>query len=316
MFKASFALLSLLSCLTAAFAAGPPTSKIKNIVTFGDSYTQVEQATGDGGQAWPVYVADYANLTLFPFARAGAVCSNNLTFKPFPSIFESQLPLFFTELENGTLHLNQEETVYTLWIGTNDVGVGALLTGDQTKGVTLVDTVGCAVNWVKALFEKGARNFIFQNMIPLQDTILYSANSYPNHYWLLPRNTTEWSVFMTELTTSGNEIAQLMLQNVAKELPEAHIGLFDSHGLFTDIFTNPSKYLNGTVPVNVTGAVSQCIFPEGGNGTPTCTFVNGPARDSFMWFDELHPSEQSDRTVARNIANAILRIPTQWISWF
>ena len=156
-------LLSVLTCLSVAFALGPQT-RIKNIVTFGDSYTQVEQATGDGGQAWPVYVADYANLSLFPFARAGAVCSNNLTLKPFPPVMESQVPLFLEEKANRTLHLNQDETVYTLWIGTNDVGVGALLTGDQTKGVTVVDTVGCAVNWVRTLYQNGARNFIFQNV--------------------------------------------------------------------------------------------------------------------------------------------------------
>ena len=57
---------------------------------------------------------------------AGATCSNNLTEKPFPSLFESQLPLFLAELHNGSLRVNQQETVYTLWIGTNDVGVGAL----------------------------------------------------------------------------------------------------------------------------------------------------------------------------------------------
>ncbi|OCB89669.1 carbohydrate esterase family 16 protein [Sanghuangporus baumii] len=307
--------LTILSCLSTAFALGPQ-SRIKNIVTFGDSYTQVEQATGDGGQAWPVYVADYANLNLHPFARAGAVCSNNLTFKPFPSIVESQVPLFLEEKTNETLRLNQAETIYTLWIGTNDVGVGALLTGDQTKGVTLVDTVDCAVNWVRTLYQNGARNFIFQNMIPLQLTILYSANSYPNHYWLFERNTTEWNVFMTELTTSGNAIAKLMLQDLVREYPGAHVGLFNSHGLFMDIHDNPSKYLNGTAPLNVTGAVVSCVYPEGGVGSPACTIVNSLSdRDSYMWFDELHPSEQVDRTIARHIANAILRLPTPWLTW-
>ena len=61
-------------------------------------------------------------------------------------------------------------------------------------------------------------------MIPLEDNILYSANSYPNMYWSFPRNTTEWSLFITELTTAGNEIAKLMLQNLAPTLPGAHIG--------------------------------------------------------------------------------------------
>lgn len=158
-------LLSLIPLvfLPAAFALGPPAGSIKNIVTFGDSYSDVVLA-GDNGTAWPVYVADYGRLNLFPFARAGATCSNNLTFRPFPPVFESQLPTFFSEVANGTLKLNPSQTIYTLWIGTNDIGSNALLTGGMAPGVSLVDVVECSVNWIKVLFDHGARNFIFQNV--------------------------------------------------------------------------------------------------------------------------------------------------------
>ena len=61
-------------------------------------------------------------------------------------------------------------------------------------------------------------------MIPLETTILYSPDSYPNHYWTEERNTTEWSVFMRELTTSGNALAKLMLQALAPKLHGAHLG--------------------------------------------------------------------------------------------
>ena len=61
-------------------------------------------------------------------------------------------------------------------------------------------------------------------MVPLEMTPLYSANSYPNKYWTAQRNTTEWSVFMRELTTSGNAIARLELQLLAPTLHGAHIG--------------------------------------------------------------------------------------------
>jgi hypothetical protein len=97
---------------------------------------------------------------------------------------------------------------------------------------------------VKVLYESGARNFIFQNvrsssccqhlamadyprgsqMIPLELTILYAADSYPNKYWAFERNTTEWSIIMTEMTRSGNKLTQLMLQALAPTLPGAHIG--------------------------------------------------------------------------------------------
>ena len=61
-------------------------------------------------------------------------------------------------------------------------------------------------------------------MIPLETTPLYSADSYPNRYWTAQRNTTEWSVFMRELTTAGNAIARLQLQLLAPTLYGAHIG--------------------------------------------------------------------------------------------
>ncbi|KAJ3485850.1 hypothetical protein NLI96_g4673 [Meripilus lineatus] len=225
--------LGLATTFTLAVQVGPSPRQIKNLVTFGDSYTDVV-SVGDGGVAWPVYAAGYGPFHLFPFARSGATCSNNLTSRPAPPVFESQLPLYFAEVANGTLKLKPEETIYTLWIGTNDVGGGGLLTGHQAPGVTIVDTVSCAVNWVKTLYASGARNFLFQNMIPLQHVPLYSADSYPNRFWTAPRNTTEWSVFMTELVNSGNEIAKLMLQDLPSTLRAAHIGLFDSYALLVD----------------------------------------------------------------------------------
>ncbi|RDX40992.1 hypothetical protein OH76DRAFT_1412498 [Lentinus brumalis] len=304
------------SVALSALAAGPLPGQIKNLVTFGDSYTDVD-GHADGGIMWPVFAAKDGNFNLFPFAKSGATCSNNLTARPFPSVFESQLPTFFAEKANGSLKLNPEETIYTLWIGTNDVGVGALLTGSQTPGVTIVDTVACAVNWVTVLYASGARNFIFQNMIPLQTTPLYSADSYPSRYWTAQRNTTEWSVFMTELTTSGNEIAKLMLQALAPTLHGAHIGLFDSHSLFADMFARPQLYLNGTAPLNVTGAVHACVFKlnESTSDPGVCTDATGTDQDSFLWFDELHPSVQAERVVAKAISDVIHRKTEKWTTW-
>lgn len=61
-------------------------------------------------------------------------------------------------------------------------------------------------------------------MLPLNLTPLYSRDSYPNIFWDLERNTTEWNIFMTELVRAGNEIAALMLAALPPSLPEAHIG--------------------------------------------------------------------------------------------
>ncbi|KAF9065310.1 GDSL lipase/esterase [Rhodocollybia butyracea] len=306
----------LLFCYRTAASSLAP-GQIKNLVTFGDSYTDVV-AMADGGTMWPVYAAGYANVSLFPFAKAGATCSNNITNRPFPSVFESQLPAYFDELANRTLpDLIQHETLYTLWIGTNDVGTNGLLTGHGAPGVSLVDTVACAVDWVKVMYASGARNFIFQNMIPLQDTVLYSTDSYLNHYWTEVRNTTDWNVVMSEITKSGNKLQELMLKALVPSLKDAHVGLFDSYSLFEDMFLHPAEYLNGTAPLNVTGCVHSCVYQlnESTADTGVCTIANGTDRDSFLWYDELHPSEQAERNVAREIANIMEGKENRWTTW-
>lgn len=53
---------------------------------------------------------------------------------------------------------------------------------------------------------------------------MYMADSWPNKYWNAQRNTTEWSLFIRELTLSGNRIVELMLEALAPTLQGAHIG--------------------------------------------------------------------------------------------
>lgn len=108
---------------------------------------------------------------------------------------------------------------------------------------------------------------------------------------------------MSEMVVSGNAITKLMLEALAPTLSDAHIGthyptlidscgshadccldvgLFDSHALFTDMHDKPQLYLNGTAPLNVTGAVNSCVFQLNGS-TSQCTTASGEDRDSFLW---------------------------------
>ncbi|KDR70177.1 hypothetical protein GALMADRAFT_890537 [Galerina marginata CBS 339.88] len=358
----AFALLAASTTAILASTSSPlknplSQSQITAFVPFGDSYTDTFSPS-NGGTAWPVYAVGYASSSvgsdveggendvengenkgkggqpkvgLFPFARSGATCSNNITNRPFPSVFESQLPLWEMEKANGSLGYladgskglgdseakKEDAALYFLWIGTNDVGDNGLLTGHGAEGVSLVDVMGCAVDWVRVVYESGGRNFVFANMLPLQRTPLYSANSYVNHYWTAQRNTTEWNVVMSELVLSGNALTKLMLQALAPSLPGAHLGIFDTYSLFNDILDRPSVYLNGTAPLNTTGAVKSCVYQlnESTGDSGDCTIAQGGARDSFVWFDELHPSEQSGRVLAKEMARVIKGQESDWMSW-
>ena len=128
-------------------------------------------------------------------------------------------------------------------------------------------------------------------------------------------------------------LAPISVRILLPKQPMSHacIGLFNSHGLFTDMLAHPQLYLNGTVPPNVTGAINACVVPL--NQPSSCTVVTGSARDSYLWWvsafrhgfrfignfsrwDELHPSEQADRVIAREIVAAIRGTSGRWITWF
>ena len=77
---------------------------------------------------------------------------------------------------------------------------------------------------------------------------------------------------------------------------------------FLDIYNNPKKYLNGTAPANVTGFENHCDM-MGMN----CVRPQSP--DSFLWYDELHPSEQADRIIARNFVD-VLKGRSKYASYY
>lgn len=95
------------------------------------------------------------------------MCSNNVTTTKTNSVFEVQIPRYETEVANGTLKLNASETMYTLWIGTNDLGYDGLLKGHTVGGATVINTTTCALSWIEAMYKNGARNFLFQNVSSL-----------------------------------------------------------------------------------------------------------------------------------------------------
>lgn len=300
---------------------GPPKGLPKpasKVVVFGDSFSDAALWPGWRGiHIWPDILGGYLKIPINVYAKAGATCSNSLTPRTWPDVIHDEIPLFTTQKKNGTLgHLDPASTVYTMWIGTNDVGAGCLLTGNQAPGVTLVDVTACAVKSIKTLYDGGARNFIFQNMVPLQKSPMYKKDAYTTTYWTEPvANMTEMSIFMETEVTSGNALSKLMLQDLAPQLTGAHVGIFDSYSLFDDIITHPANYLNGTVPYNTTGAVLACPYAVHGTQALYCTEAKGSAVDSFVWYDELHPSVQVHRIVARELATVLKGKASKWMNW-
>lgn len=313
----------LLSFVGFCSAIGP----FKHLVAFGDSYTDNIQVS-NGGIPWPDYVSLYSGgaISVHDYAKAGGVCSNLITPRIWPSVLESQVPRYnqdtlikedgtYIHLPNGTyIPLPSEETLYSIWIGTNDVGADALL-NKPLPGVSIVNTTACVYDWVKLLYERGARNFLIQNMIPLHLTPMYSMNGYTTVYWPQPHNQTEWGILMAELVRSGNELWALKTKYVAPaQFPGAVFGLFDSYGLFEDMYNNPALYFTGP-PYHVDESIVACKFPYEGAQNPICVVQPDELRGSYLWWDEVHLSDRASRFVARHVLRA-LNGEGPFVSWY
>ncbi|KAJ4291671.1 hypothetical protein N0V90_009566 [Kalmusia sp. IMI 367209] len=324
--------------------------KFKTLVTFGDSYTDenrlgyfinhngsappvgwnagVNYKASTGGLTWARYSAIYTNSTLYNYAVSGAVCSNAITPRwfasinaPFPDIASYELPAFLTDSKyvspNGTRFFTgtPEDTVYAIWIGTNDVGNNAFLTDSQVAGKTLADYVSCVYATVDALYNNGARHFVLLNLAPLELLPQYATPArgglnatqfFPDKPKFAGGNITEISFRMLETVATVNAIYEYRTPFQARvnaSWPGAHVADFDVSALIRDMYARPSVYLNGTAPLNVTGYVVGA-----GN-------ISRSDRDSYLWYDELHPSEQVDRVVAREFVS-VLGGASKWAKYW
>ncbi|KAH7359518.1 GDSL lipase/acylhydrolase family protein [Pyrenochaeta sp. MPI-SDFR-AT-0127] len=326
--------------------------KFKTLVTFGDSFTDenrlgyfinnkgsappvawqqpVGLRTASGGLSWARYASIYSKASLYNYAVSGAVCSNEVTPRyfsainaSFPDIAGYELPAFIADSKarnaNGTKFFTgkPDNTVYAIWIGTNDLGNNAFLTDSQVKGKTVVDYVNCIYDQVTRLYENGGRYFVLLNVSPLnllpqyalpENGGLPATQFFPEK---AGKNITEISERIRETVAALNEVFKYRTPfdvEVEGKWDGAKFANFDVSALLTDIYYHPSQYLNGTAPLDVQGVARSCNV-QGAN----CTTSSSP--DSFMWFDPLHPSEQTSRIVAREFVG-VLGGKSKWAKYW
>ncbi|CAO2652808.1 Nn.00g022190.m01.CDS01 [Neocucurbitaria sp. VM-36] len=326
--------------------------KFKTLVTFGDSYTDENRLgyfisnngsappvgwqqpvglnTASGGLSWARYASIYSQSNLYNYAVSGAVCSNEITPRffsainaPFPDIASYELPAFIADSTykspNGTKFFTgkPDSTVYAIWIGTNDLGNNAFLTDSQVKSKTVTDYIDCVYAQVSRLYDNGARYFVLLNLAPLdllpqyalpENGGLPATQYFPEK---AGKNISEISGRMRETVAALNDVYKYRTPfdvEVADRFPGAQFADFDVNALMTDIYYYPGSYLNGTEPLDVQSVAHPCDV-EGKN----CTLSKSP--DSFMWYDVLHPSEQTSRIVAREFVG-ILGGRSKWARYW
>lgn len=314
--------------LAAAVAAKSCEAKkdFDTLVTFGDSYTDngrlnyysnhggqgppagvyqdVSNVTASGGRTWPQYVQDLTGARLLDYAVSGATCSNKIVEREaswinrsFPSVLDDEIPSFKADVAFKTLYPDRtaNNTVYALWIGTNDLGWDGFISDSELNGATISTFVDCVWEVFDNIYKTGGRRFVLFNEAPLDISPLYAPESQGgignSQYWGTKHsyNETEYSQKMKQYTTTVNTLFDygVPFQAIVKSRwPQASISIFNVHQLLTDISTNPSKYL--------AAPASNGYYHHCDPATGACTDLPG-SLDQFMWYDELHPSNKTGK---------------------
>ncbi|CAK7267149.1 hypothetical protein SEPCBS57363_002448 [Sporothrix epigloea] len=304
----------------------------ENLVSFGDSYTDdgrlayyvahkangppagvlppQSSVTSSGGLTWAQLVQrGVPGLGLYDYASSGAVCSNEIVSRylssinnSYPSVIDNEVPWFKADLAAGnlTLYKNRtaENTVYSLWIGTNDLGSGGFLTEKQVAGANLTTYVECIWSVFDAIYATGGRRFVLLNVAPLHLAPLYRPSSQGGEKKSVT-NETEYASKMMEYSTSVNTMFDYGVPFhalVKKRWSGSTVTIFNTHQLLTDIYNNPSAYL--TAPANSTGWYHHCAGS-------VCTNVANTTLDNFMFYDDLHPSTKTDSIIAENFIKVV-----------
>ncbi|KAJ2996993.1 hypothetical protein NUW58_g787 [Xylaria curta] len=310
-------------------------SKVKNLIVFGDSYTDegrlayflgsggippppgtvipIANITASGGHAWPYYASQKLGATTYNYAVSGAVCSNEIVSRfienfAFPSVIDYEVPAFKADVKyasstpNATFLRDRTpgNTVYALWIGTNDLGNGGFLLEKQVPGKTTSDYIDCIWSAFDGIYSTGGRRFALFTQVPLEVSPLYAAigngGAGNGPFWLnkTAYNTAEYESKILQYTTTVNTIYdygvpfQFFLR---KRWPGASFIIFNTHQIILDIKNNPKKYLDA--PANAT---SYYTSPDTDSQSP---------RSGFLWYDELHPSSRTDEIIGKEFAKAL-----------
>ena len=258
----------LLSAIS-IFSISVTAQSFKNIVSFGDSFTDNGYVDGHGfnrdtnGLVWVEYLADMINCPQVDNRAWGGARTDNGHFLGFDwSGFNWQIDKF-------NLTTNPEETLITVWIGINDYW--------DNK-----DDPSNSVNNIKAgiskLIDKGGKYFVVFNNFDL--TLAPGYGSDTEYHYLVPE--------VQKLTPRFNQ--------------ELHSMLFDKKNGLLQAYPEIEIYY-----IDIYTFMNKLVTNNQFNKKPWKGTYEFPDPKEYLWYDEWHPMTSCHKLIGELVFKEIKR---------
>ncbi|KAI9487226.1 MAG: GDSL-like Lipase/Acylhydrolase-domain-containing protein [Benjaminiella poitrasii] len=257
---------------------------IKNIVVFGDSYSDV----GNGqrltnGPLWSEHLAVGWNASLYSFAFSGAVCNNDMYSdqNDIPSIVD-QVEIYYKQ----HLDLNKDETVFIFWVGVNDI----YKIFEENKSSNEVEkelgkVVNCIATNIRNVRKVFSSNKFIVFGVPPVERMPYYAD--------------------TTLAASRKKAANQLngqltkeVERMNKHLKSLELDLVDIHKLIDDIVDQPEVFdIKNSKDPYWDACEGQC----------------SDSMDSYVWWDKTHLTGGIHYLIANSILMAGSLAPATYL---
>ncbi|GAA5939533.1 hypothetical protein JCM3775_004854 [Rhodotorula graminis] len=285
------ALLGGLGVDAQSATGGATLDDIDTIFGFGDSYSWNGYSplvgvnnipgyglTTSGGYNWLQFLSQLGSnpITLYDLAASGATTNNSVISAPATD-FVNQVGLFQewfgpdgTYSTSGQVRFEANSTLYTVWIGINDVGAPYNEQTDFPQQLSEIFSSYSAA--IASLYAGGARNFLILGVPPTWRTPLIQAY-----------NDSRIDVYRDRLGQYNTRLAALF-DTLPSSHPEASFRLYDTVPFFDAILDTPQQYgfANTTAACDAYAAVTGP--PE--ISLPLC----GVPLEEYVWWNSYHPA--------------------------
>ncbi|UJR17349.1 hypothetical protein I4U23_004244 [Adineta vaga] len=266
--------------------------RFKNVVIFGDSYTDTDRVYKLSRRTWPAsppyYHGRFSNgpnwvdqlkvSHVKNYAYGGATTDNNLVqgYAKFGTIkvpgLRQQVEIFSNE--RGSSKLDPARTLYILWITGNDFFFNSSLAAAPEK------VINSLLNSVKDLISFGAKNILLFNLFPGQ-YIPAAIAMYP-------------AQLLSQVTAFFNAKLNVLVKEIQNLNPQINLDMFNINSLLTKIFTTNSDYF--------TNASGSCWNVT----SPTSIQKNCQDPNKYAFLDDRHFSSNVHGLIAEPIHQYLL----------